>query len=239
MRRRTYHQRYITDTVKELIGKLKGIAQTSFLIFLCFVSAVGTIDCMGQLEKLPASAADKGKAQQLCNLYQKSWSTNPDSASVSRRQFFTAFPSAFPEFISLYGYRETQNSSVLSQLYYEAKSHIDLLNDLDKIIPQSDYYEKLIQLSQSGYWQADAAGYLQKLIMNKLDQELCCFLWFLKKHTDETIFGFWFFYFDGPAPNKEIPDQLKIIADYDNQIFSAMTDALREVKMKWKDDLHD
>lgn len=77
------------------------------------------------------------------------------------------------------------------------------------------------------------------MIKSKPDKELCCFLWFLKKHTDETIFGFWFFYFDGPTPNKEIPDQLKIIADYDNQIFSAMTDALREVKMKWKDDLHD
>lgn len=97
---------------------------------------------MGQSDKLSVSAANEGKAQQLRNLYQKSWSTNPDSASVSRQQFFAAFPSAFPEFISLYGYRETQNGSVLSPLYYEANAHIDLLNDLDEIIPQSDYYEK-------------------------------------------------------------------------------------------------
>lgn len=214
-------------------------AQTSFLILLCFVCVVGTIDSMGQSDKLPVPTADEDKAQQLRNLYQKSWSTIPNIAYLGRQQFFTAFPSAFPEFISLYGYRETQNSSVLSPLYSEANAHIDLLNDLDKIIPQSDYYEKLIQLSRSGYWKADAAGYLQKLILDKLDQELCCFLWFLKKHTDETIFGFWFFYFDGPTPNEQIPDQLKIIKDYDRHIFSIMSNALHEVQLKWKDDFND
>jgi len=205
-----------------------------FLLSFKMLILAGSYNCSGQTDDIILHDSMQ-KAEKLRTLYEKSFYINADSSYYYKQRFFEAFPSSFSEFVSLYGYHIDKGKYLLSVLYYDAKSHIDLLSELDTIIPQNFYFTKLIDISISGYWQADGVGYFKKLLIEKIDTKLCCFLWTLKKFTDDEIRSFWVFYFDNPNPLEEIPDNLQIIEYYDKNIFNLMSKALAEVKINWKD----
>jgi hypothetical protein len=205
------------------------------LIMLTISITVTYTYCLCQENNLFINDSTEEKANLLRSLYLKSFDLYPDSSEYYRQKFFENFPATFIEFKSLYGYQLIKDEFIPYDLYNEGYDHIKLFNELQDIIAPNIYFTKIIDVSLAGYWQSDGVAYLHKLLIDKFKINLCCFLTILKSYSDNEIYSFWYFYFDGPHPVEEIPDHLQTIKDFDGRVYSLMCNALEEVKESWKD----
>jgi hypothetical protein len=174
----------------------------------------------------------KRKADRLRQIYKEAILGSPIKTTYERK-FFDEFPSDFKTFFSLYGYDGVvddlgSHGSKHHILTDESFEHVFLFNRIESI-PNEEYYTKLINLSIGGYWQGDGVNYLNYGLRErvKTDHKLTCEL--LSKRTNKEIQSFWYFYFDGPHPSKDIPSDLQDIKRINSKIYSLMKKALTEV----------
>ncbi len=96
---------------------------------------------------------------------------------------------------SLYG-KETEPYKLSHQPGY----CYEILEEVQAIIPDTIYYEKMISLGIGGFWEADAIEYMRLHLLGLVFQNSSLAIDILKKKTNEEITSFFYFLFDGPHP---------------------------------------
>lgn len=119
------------------------------------------------------------------------------------KQFFQSFPDNYADFVALYGYSESPDT--LAILYPDALTHIDKFFAARTAVGDVVFFNKLIDLSINGHWQADGVGYLQEGIRRSFSENENAMKDLLRKRTTDEQYAFWYFYFDGPHPDKAKP----------------------------------
>ena len=166
------------------------------------------------------------KAKRLKYLYLLSTSSSNGIRDTYQEQFFKEFPNTFGQLLELYGYNEKDKKPNI--LYNEAPNHI--LNLFNNLLNINDtlYYKKIIQISIGGHWDADAVNYFQDGLQKRVLDNPKLTLHLLKQITNDKIKSFWYFYFDSPHPQNQIPEQLQKIKSIDNKIYYLMLEAQNE-----------
>ena len=95
-------------------------------------------------------------------------------------------------------------------------------------ISQEAFYNRLIDISRQGKWDADAVGFFQSDLTKLVLGDLAYFCKLLSQRDQVTISGFWFFYFDGPHPPENIPDALQEVKTINASMYTLMEKALHE-----------
>ncbi|MBU2558914.1 MAG: hypothetical protein KJ578_14145 [Bacteroidetes bacterium] len=166
---------------------------------------------------------------------------NPEKLNQLEEDFFSLFPKTFEELVSCYGYTDIPLSDTVglkstvhfSPLYYQAEAHIDIYYSL-KNISTKRLIHRIVDISMNGHWQADAVNIFKHGYRTILKNNLEEFLIYLASFEYSEIESFWYFYFDGPCPEDDIPDYLKPIKSSYPDIYEAMLSAATKVKLEWK-----
>ena len=157
--------------------------------------------------------------------------------SVSEVSFFKWFPDSFERFNSLYGYDDALGEK---PLYSEGTNHILDYSKLRKYVSDIDYYNKLINISIGGHWEADNISMLQEVLSDNFKSQSVLFSELIQKKSKPEIESFWFFFFDGPHPNN--PETTRIY----NEVLSSLDSlnkgmvpvvkkAYAKVEVDWKE----
>lgn len=109
-------------------------------------------------------------------------------------KFFELFPNDFTTFNSLYGYDDKKGKSLL---YSNYQTHIKYLFK-EK---QPDLLNKCISLGINGKWEADAISAVQNFTRDLVIIYPNKTITLLEKYSENDIFSFWNFMFDGPHPD--------------------------------------
>lgn len=165
-----------------------------------------------------------------------------EKLKLLEEEFFLLFPKNYNDFVSCYGYTENLHygstaltSDVLfSPLYYHAEAHINIFYNL-KHISMKRLIHRIVDISMNGQWQADAVSIFKHRYKTILNNNLEEFLIYLASFEYSEIVSFWYFYFDGPCPEDDIPECLKQIKSTYPDIYEAMLSADSKVKHEWKD----
>ena len=167
------------------------------------------------------------KAQKLKRLYVLSTASSTDASDKYKQQFFDEFPSTFEQLNELYGYNYDTNKP--APLYNEFEKHIvDLFNNLNNI-NDTLYYKKIISIAIGGHWDGDAINAFQHGLQIKVLNNPELTVYILKNMPENKISSFWYFYFDGVHPKKQIPARLQSIESVNNRVYNLMIDAQNEV----------
>ncbi len=150
------------------------------------------------------------------------------------KAYFYAFPADFKSFEYAFGFAETDSGLVLSTLYYESMDYVNLFFNLNNI-PVNQKSERMILLAVGGTWQADGVNYFQNGLRAFAKDNSQALLSLLEKESDETIYAFWRFYFDGPHVSKEELSIFNNNQELDERINEIMTEAFDEVRREWND----
>ncbi|UGU16275.1 hypothetical protein LS482_00050 [Sinomicrobium kalidii] len=96
----------------------------------------------------------------LKNCFQK---ISSDSASDNYFvEYVRKFPSTFQTFQEYFGFDDVTGKAM--PLYKEANEYIDKFFQASEICCQKEVFEKIIKISQTGKWDADAVNYLRHKI---------------------------------------------------------------------------
>ena len=147
-----------------------------------------------KMPQLELDTASMDKVEKLKWLYEKTVSSNKTERPKYELLFFKAYPSSFKELKSLYGY-DDENGAM--PLYHEYK-HPQLFATL-KSIPKETYYNKLLDTSVNGRWEADNIQDFAVLSYLKTDTEDFCEV--MSKRSDKEIVSIFRYIFDGPHPD--------------------------------------
>jgi hypothetical protein len=190
------------------------------------------------VEKTNAQADQKEvkqKAEQLKKKYEK-LSSSPYTAKYEQ-EYFEAFPNSFALFNSLFGYTNGEQMGKefkAGPLYNEAESYVSAFFNVHAI-EKSKYYNRMIDISINGRWYADGVNYFKHGMEDKVKSDLNLLSELLSKHSDKEIKSFWYFYFDGPHPAKELQEELQKVNEINSRIFTLMEVALKKVQQAWKE----
>lgn len=167
------------------------------------------------------------KAKKLKQLYMLSRSSSVDLGNIYKEKFFNEFPNTFKELNELYG-DDFDIHHKPAILIDQAEQHITLFTELNTI-DDTLYYRKIISIAIDGHWDGDAVNFFQHGLRNKVLNNPALTVHILKNLTDDKIKSFWYFYFDGAHPQKQIPEQLRKIKLINNRICNLMVKAQNEV----------
>lgn len=161
-------------------------------------------------------------ARQLDSIY-RVLLNDPESYD-KQRAFFCSFPHDFQSFKKTYDYTRYPKNL----LYYMASDHIRKgFNQLNKI-PETEYYDRLINLSLGGKWEADAIDELQVLLWERTREKPDVLFSLLSKYPKDKIYSFWYFYFHSLYLHKDgIPDYLLKMKDKYPGIYSELLKAFK------------
>ena len=164
------------------------------------------------------------KADSLKQLYTLATFSHVNK-EIYEKQFFDEFPATFNQLNDLYGDKENKPA----MLNNEAENHIiDLFNKI-KSVNDTIYYRKIIGIAIGGRWDADAVNYFQHGLRERVENNVALTIYLLKKLKAADIKSFWFFYFDGAHPKKQIPDALQKVKLLDSKIYTLMIEAQNEL----------
>lgn len=168
------------------------------------------------------------KAQKLKHLYLLSTASSNDLGNIYQQQFFKEFPNTFEQLNKLYG-DDFDIHHEPALLNSQAEQHIiNLFNEL-KTITDTLYYKKIISISIGGYWDGDAINFFQHGLRNKILNNPTLTIHILKGMSNDKIQSFWYFYFDGAHPKKEMEEPLQKIKLINKRIYDLMVKAQNEV----------
>jgi hypothetical protein len=208
-----------------------------FLIVTLFVSML--MGCKANSVNkiiIQDDVAIKQKADQLKRAFQK-LSASPYTLKY-QQEYFEAFPNSFTLFNSLFGYTDKEPMGAEYKpcpLTDQAHVYVEAFFKLDGI-KKIVYYNRIIEISVNGRWYADGVSYFQHGMANKFKLDTNLFLELLSKRSDKDVKSFWYFYFDGPHPVKEIPEEVQKVKEINSHIFVLIELALNEVQKKWKEE---
>lgn len=173
------------------------------------------------------------KAEQLKIIYQKL--TSP-YGEVYEQEYFNAFPDSFGLLNGLFGYTDKKpmgRDFNPRPLYNDAYLYIEKFFKLNEI-EKEKYNKKIIDISINGIWYADGVANFQHGLQSKVKNNLGTFCELLSNRKDKEIKSFWYFYFDGPCPEKKIPEELQKVKQINKKIYLLMQEALKDVQEEWK-----
>ena len=116
------------------------------------------------------------------------------NSDEKQRLFLDAFPSTFDDFNMTYQFCEGKGYDL--SMYFKSADHI--LNGLAtlNLLPDSVYYDKLIQLSFGGRFYVDAPNYLRHVLETIIKKNPASFFQRLSKFNEGQLISFWYFYFN-------------------------------------------
>ena len=201
------------------------------LVVLCFGCSSSKTQNSSKNEDVKLSELSiEQKAEQLKSIYQKLTSSH---STTYEKEYFEAFPESFESLNELYGNIGAKNDFIAAPLYDDSYQHVEAFFNLSTI-DKTSYYNRIIDVCSEGEWDADAVNKFKHGTHKKVEGDIEVFCELLSKRKDQDIKSFWFFYFDGPVPKKEIPEELKRVEQIDKRIFTLMQQALKDVQDKWK-----
>ncbi|MCY3713095.1 MAG: hypothetical protein OXH02_07385 [Gemmatimonadetes bacterium] len=115
----------------------------------------------------------------------------------SVRFYFQTFPDNFETFSAVYDSRRNVEEW-LPPLVKHAL--FDILPSLREIIPENEYYEKLIGVGIGGFWNADNVGALSHHLWQLIPENITLSIRVLEEYEEKEIRSFWYFLYDGPHP---------------------------------------
>lgn len=180
---------------------------------------VGTSAATPSMLKSAALAGDSLtlKAKKLKHLYMLAKNSSGQK-EINEENFFNEFPGTFNELNLLYGYIENKPAP----LYEESELHILGLFNTLTAINDTVYYKKIISIAIGGHWDADAINFFQHGLEQRVITKPELTVSILKKLPNSQISSFWYFYFDGPHPQKQIDPALLKIKLIDKKVFDLM-----------------
>ena len=197
------------------------------VILLCLGSFTS---CSGKgvshTEPIIQHDAVKVKAEKLREYYSKS--IKGSEATKYQRLFFYEFPSRFSQLDSLYGTTDT-HTGLLSE--FAVEHIVDLFNKIT-CVPENTYYNKIIALAINGHWEADGINYFLHGLRERAIQNPTLTFKLLESKSDEEINSFWYFYFDGPHPEENIPKEFDIMKITTPKIYALLESSHKEVLKK-------
>lgn len=205
---------------------------TLFIPFLLLTMQISWADPQKQQKQSTTESLNK-RAGRLKLLYAKA-TGSAHNYKLYQPQFFNEFPSTFREFDALYGYR----NGTAAPLYHEAESHIIGLFNSMEVVNDTLYYNKLISIAIGGEWDADAVNFFQGKLGDRVCKNMALTVYLLDKLPIEKVRSFWFFYFDGVHPKKQIEPCLRPLADSNPAMYKIIVEAKRKVIAKWGKDGH-
>ena len=146
-----------------------------------------------------------------------------ENSKENQVHYLKAFPDNFSEFNKVFGFDEKP-----APLYNESYDYIQKIFDLDKI-SKEEKFNKWINISINGKWDADAVNYFQHRLIEKVLQNIDLTHRILKERTDEEIESFFIFFFDGPHPKKEVPKEFESLKS-DKKFYKIIRTALDKVQ---------
>lgn len=149
---------------------------------------------------------------------------------ANQEHYFKAFPDNFNTFNRIFGFDDDKGAH---PLYYDAHDYVNSFFGLDAI-DQKVFFTKCIRIALGGRWDADAIFYFQHNLKQQVEKNLNTFATLLAKMNETEIYSFWFFYFDGPVPLKEMPKSLHPLKDINKEMYQQAERALKQVQEGWK-----
>jgi hypothetical protein len=213
----------VQDSYAEKLKKTKAMKLYRFLIILTIYFLPKL--CLAQNNKIQDSTTVK--VEKLKKLYFLATNTSGELQKRYRKQFFEEFPNSFKELNQLYGYDDHKAAPL-----YDGHEHIvGLFNNLDEI-DELAYYKKIISIAIGGRWDADAVNYFQDGLRNHVLNNPALVVGILKEMDNDKIQSFWYFFFDGAHPERQIAEPLKKIKSMNGRIYDLMirahTDVLKQ-----------
>ncbi len=209
----------------------------SVLLFCQFASATSSSICVDNeyFGTQDSQQVLRIRVEEIKNAYGKL--SNSPYTNKYQKEYFDVFPNSFRLLNNLFGYSNGYPfgaESFDSPLQKEALPYIRAFFKLDGI-DTIEYFNRIIDISLNGRWYVDAITYFQSGSQEKILNELDVFIEILSKRKDAEIKSFWYFYFDGPIPDKTIPPKLLRVKDINSKMYVLMEQSLRQVQDAWKD----
>ena len=146
--------------------------------------------------------------------------------SEFHQKYFDVFPDDFVTFMAVFGY----DGKVDGPLYENSMEYISIF--FKKLeIDRKLVFKKTLNIAKNARWQADGVGHFRYLMVafspgyNKITnvEELKILINILKEGSDQDVEGFWYFYFDGEHPPKEIYPALgDFVKSQDSRVYELM-----------------
>ncbi len=185
------------------------------LIILAFLPVIA----LGQ------TAKQKAVARKLKEYYPKSIN-NSDSLKY-QRLFFDSFPNNFSDFKAIYDHPWSLDTG---QIFF----FFELEN-----VPERELYQKIINISIGGRWNADAVNFFQSGLRDKVFANPKLTFDLLKNKPDAEIKSFFFFFYHSIHPlYKKIPGELTKMKSYNGRIYRLMEKGLKDA-LKQSNGRHD
>lgn len=179
----------------------------------------------------------------LCSCCKSSKNSMPEQLSLNfqsdYKAFFYAFPSDFNQFVHVYGYIDIGKDSVwYAPLYKDGYDQVSYLFSHAEDVPEKNFINKIIKLSQNSFWQADACNFLHHYSYEYVCKHIDSVVRELKKCSNEEQYQFWYFLFNGPHSDKK--DYAKLFelikVNNDPMDFGIIDSAWNIVEQEWIDE---
>lgn len=206
----------------------------------CFQFLMGTVLIVSQTVA-QNNKRDSADIEEMARILDKYAHEVMNSNDVKEKQnsvnfYFQTFPDNFETFRAVYDSRRNFEDW-LPPLVKHAL--IDILSSLREVIPENEYFKKLIGVGIGGFWNADNVGALSRHLRELVPENVDLSIKVLGEYDEKSVRSFWYFLYDGPHPehpakrkhfeelhprvrdlNPEVAEQLKLayeqlLSEYD------------------------
>ena len=150
----------------------------------------------------------------ICMVQSYDGAKNNNKADVHK--FLSCFPTDYRQYSAIFGYGggAFQNKSMFknNEVIY---SYVDLFFKL-KI--EQEEYKNIFSIALNGHWEVDAVGYYKHKLTSFMKEYPKITAVELEKLGQKELYGFWFFYFDGPYLAKVIPNEIIVLGSYSSVV---------------------
>lgn len=174
---------------------------------------------------IEADTAQMSKAEKLIWLHDRTVQLQGEERRTFESLFLQEFPNSFEEYRKLYGFDMDTGAAPL----YENIDHIGLFASLEKV-NKTEYYNKYLNISVNGTWEADNIqdfGVYRYMIS---DPEIM--LEVMDERSDEEIISIMRFVFDGPHPDNsqdEFDTLISVIKPFNKRIAKLTTKSFKQL----------
>jgi hypothetical protein len=143
--------------------------------------------------------------------------------------FFEAFPCDFEALHAIYGnkYLEERIDGLPVENFFE---HIERFYSLSQHIDQKTFYQKIINVSLGGNWEADGINVFRHNLKEKVLAKPQLTFDILQVKKDSEVISFFFFFFDGPHPPEEVPREFEEFQNSHSRIYNLLKEGMAQAK---------
>lgn len=146
--------------------------------------------------------------------------------------FFENFPKNFMEFQKNYGYDDIKGEA---RYYSNSEEHLSFFFNCSNSIKNDVFIEKLIGICKEGKWDADSVNSFQSKTRDYFFKNSNLFLSKLRDKNKNDIYGFWYFFSDGPQFNEKVSRDVLILLKNEKRLKNIYLEAVKKVKI---DNIH-